>query len=122
MENHGGGPHSKVLLLGDARSAWSSGQTVASSAFEPHPLQAWMGRAASPQDVDVMLRRKGYDFVVFNGAEWQRLRRQDPPGPQYWPAGDAAAQARFDAWLLQLRALPAERRYEQGALLIARLR
>lgn len=122
MLAHGGGPRSRVLLLGDARSAWLPGGTVAASAFEPHPLGRWIARAASAQDMDAMLRRKGYDFVVLNGAEWQRLSRQDPPGPAYWPEQDAAAEARFGAWIARLRALPEERRFEQGPLLAVALR
>jgi len=122
MENHGGGPHSRVLLLGDARSAWLPGGTVATSAFEDPPPVAWMIPGASPQDMDAMVRRKGYDFVVFNGAEWQRLCRQDPPGQRFWPQGDAVAEARFGAWIDWLRTQPLERRYEQGPLLAVRLR
>jgi hypothetical protein len=118
---HGGGRGSKVLLLGDARSAWLPGQVTAASVFEEHPLAAWMGQAADPEQVGAMLRRKGYDFVVLNRAEWDRLRDLGSP-PAYWPAGDEAAKARFFAWVEQLAALPDDRRLDQGGLLVARLR
>jgi hypothetical protein len=122
MDAHGGGPDSPVLLLGDARSAWLPGGTLTASAFEPHPLTAWMAHCATAQEMDATVRRKGYDFVVLNGAEWQRQRTLDPPGPQYWAPGDAAAAARFDAWVGLLRSLPDDRRFEQGPLLAVRLR
>lgn len=119
--SHGGSEDSKVLLLGDSRSAWLPARTLAASVFEEHPLAAWVGQAQSPQQVGALLRRKGYDFVVLNRAEWARLRAE-PPAPIYWPAGDAAAQQRFEAWIATLEALPSAQRYSDAGLLIARLR
>jgi hypothetical protein len=118
---HGGSANSKVLLLGDARAAWLPAQTLAASVFEAHPLAAWVAKAASPEDVGAMLRRKGYDFVVLNRVEWERLGKLSTP-PRYWPEGDDASRLRFMAWLEQLSALPAERRLDEGGLLVARLR
>jgi hypothetical protein len=118
---HGGSSRSKLLLLGDARSAWLPGQVTAASVFEPHPLAAWVGQAADAEQVGATVRRKGYDFVVLNRAEWERLRSLSAP-PAYWPAGDEAAKDRFFAWVSLLEALPEERRLDQNGLLVARLR
>jgi hypothetical protein len=118
---HGGNPQSQVLLLGDARSAWMPSRTLAASAFEAHPLAAWVGQCQSPEELGVLLRRKGYDFVALNQAEWQRLGR-DGEAPAYWPQGDAAAQSRFNAWLGLLKSAPPGDHLDQGGVFVARLR
>ncbi|HXB96729.1 MAG TPA: hypothetical protein VNZ54_01670, partial [bacterium] len=118
---HGGNAQSGVLLLGDARDAWMPARTLAASPFEPHPLAAWVGQCQSPQDLAVLLRRKGYDFVAVNQAEWQRLG-QVGAAPVYWPQGDAAAQARFNAWMDLLKASPPADHLDQGGVFVARLR
>lgn len=119
IRSHGGSAREKVLLLGDNRSAWLPAQTLAASSFETHPLAAWVAGAASPDEVGASVRRKGYDFVVLNRAEWERLGRGEL---RYWPEGDAAAQQRFWDWVAQLEALPEERRLLDAGLLVARLR
>jgi hypothetical protein len=116
-----GGEAAKVLVLGDARTAWLPPASLASSVFEPHPLAAWVGLAAGPEQVGATVRRKGYDFVVFNEAEWDRVRANGP-SPLYWPVGDETARLRFFAWLQQLRELPTDKRLIDGPLLVARLR
>ncbi len=115
------GAGSRVLVLGDARTAWLPPACTAASVFESHPLAAWTGQAASPQDLDATVRRKGYDFVVFNAAEWARVR-QTPPSPAYWPDGDEAARRRFEGWLDLLRAMPPQDRLVSGESLVAWLR
>ena len=110
-----------VLVLGDERTAYLPPRCLAASVFETHPLAQWVGQAHSPQEVGAIARAKGYDFVYFNGGEWARLE-QSGPSPIYWPEGDAAAQARFFAWLDLLRALPPQDRLISGRLLVARLR
>ena len=116
----GGAVNPGILVLGDERSAYLPAHSLAASVFETHPLVDWVSQARSPQDVGAIARAKGYDFVYFNGAEWERLQHGGP-APRYWPQGDAAAQARFFAWLDILRALPVQDRFISGKLLIARL-
>jgi hypothetical protein len=116
-----GGEVAKVLVLGDARTAWLPPAALATSVFEPHPLGAWVGQAADAEQVGATVRRKGYDFVVFNAAEWERVRANGP-SPLYWPAGDETARLRFLAWLEQLRTLPTEKRLMDGPLLVVHLR
>jgi hypothetical protein len=116
-----GGADPGVLVLGDERTAYLPPRSLAASSFETHPLALWVAQAASPQDVGAIVRSKGYDFVFFNGAEWARLQK-GPDFPRYWPDGDAAAQARFTAWIDTLRALPQQDRLEVGNLLVAHLR
>jgi hypothetical protein len=115
------GAQAGILVLGDERTAYLPARCLAASVFESHPLAAWVGQARSPQEVGAIARAKGYDFVYFNGGEWSRLRRSGS-APIYWPQGDVAAQARFMAWLDQLRALPPGDRLVAGDLLVARLR
>lgn len=122
IRTHGGHDASRVLLLGDARSAWLPARTLAASAFEEHPLAAWVAQARDPQDLDASLRRKGYDFVVFNAAEWARLGGQTSAALRYWPANDASARQRFFDWLDHLQAGPSERRLSEPGLLVVRLR
>jgi hypothetical protein len=121
IQAQGGDARSRVLVLGDSRSAWLPGGALSASVFEEHPLSRWVAQAGSPQQVGASLRRKGYDFVVLNKAEWARLRAA-PPAPQYWPDGDPAAQQRFFDWIGQLEALPEDRRLLDAGLLVARLR
>jgi hypothetical protein len=118
---HGGSPQSAVLLLGDARSAWMPARTLAASPFEPHPLAAWMGQCQSLEELGVLLRKKGYDFVAINQTEWQRLR-QTANAPIYWPQGNATAEARFNAWIDQLKASPPDDHLDSGGVFVARLR
>lgn len=117
----GGGEAAKVLVLGDSRSAWLPARALAASVFETHPLSAWVAQAATPDEVGASVRRKGYDFVLLNRAEWARLRDAGP-SPIYWPGGDAAAQQRFWDWIAQLEQLPESQRLNDAGLLVVRLR
>jgi hypothetical protein len=115
-----GGADAGVLVLGDERTAYLPPRSLAASVYESHPLAQWVAQARSPQEVGAIARSKGYDFVFFNGAEWDRLQ-QGPLPPRYWPDGDPLAQARFKAWLDSLYALPPQDRLVAGKLLVAHL-
>ncbi|MGH7443015.1 MAG: hypothetical protein ACREKE_10125, partial [bacterium] len=108
-----------VLVLGDERTAYLPPDSLAASVYETHPLAAWVARARNPQEVGAIVRAKGYDFVYFNGAEWERLG--GGAVLPYWPVGNERAKARFLDWLKSLRALPVTDRLEVGKLLVAHL-
>jgi hypothetical protein len=91
------GPRTRVLVLGDARTAYLPGDALAASPFEEHPFKAWAAKAASAQDLSAIVRRKGYDFVLFSRAEWSRV--EDPARPFYWSRDDAATAQRVQDWL-----------------------
>jgi hypothetical protein len=91
---------SRVLVLGDARTAYLPADALASSGFDEHPFKAWAAQASSPQDLGAIVRRKGYDFVLFSRAEWTRV--EDPARPLYWSRQDVATAQRVNAWLESL--------------------
>jgi hypothetical protein len=70
-----------LILLGDSRSAGLPAQTLASTVFEAHPFKAWIEASSSPEDLDARLAQKGYDFVLVNQKEWNRIGLG--PGPHY---------------------------------------
>lgn len=121
IKAQGAKPQAKVLVLGDSRTAWLPAGALAASAFEAHPLAAWVAQARDPQDLDARLARKGYDFVFINRAEWARLAAQGQ-APVYGPQDDEAARLRFEAWVAHLEALPERRRLVDAGFLVARLR
>jgi hypothetical protein len=96
------GPRARVLVLGDARTAYLPGEALAASAFDEHPFRAWAAKAASPQDLSAIVRRKGYDFVLFSRAEWSRV--EDPARPFYWSRDATATAQCVNAWLQSLAA------------------
>lgn len=104
-----------ILVLGDGRSAYLPPSALVASSFDEHPFKAWAARASSPQDLGAIVRRKGYDFVLFSRAEWARV--EDPQRPLYWSRDDAPAAARVRAWLDALIQEPGRPRLElsQGA-------
>lgn len=112
----------RVLVLGDARTAYLGPGAQASSVFEASPVETWTKRCKSPEQIGVTARLKGYDFVYFNAAEWDRTQRGGGSVSRYWPVGDETARQRFFAWIDLLRALPPDKRLSEGPLLVARLR
>jgi hypothetical protein len=92
-----GGPKARVLVLGDARTAWLPAGALAATTFDEHPFRAWLKQAHSPEDLGAIVRRKGYDFLFLSRAEWARLDAQG--SPLYWAPGDAVAQALCQAWV-----------------------
>lgn len=112
----------RILVLGDGRSAYLPPTALVASSFDEHPFKAWAAKAASPQDLGAIVRRKGYDFVLFSRAEWARV--EDPQRPFYWSRDDAATAARVRAWLEALVHEPGRPRLElsQGAGWVVDLR
>jgi hypothetical protein len=97
-------PHMRVLVLGDARTAYLPPQALAASVYDEHPFKAWAANASSPEDLGALVRRKGYDFVLFSQAEWQRT--ENPAVPFYWAQGDVITSDRVRLWLQSLSAHP----------------
>ena len=112
----------RILVLGDGRSAYLPPTALVASSFDEHPFRVWAAKAASPQDLGAIVRRKGYDFVLFSRAEWARV--EDPQRPLYWARDDAATAARVHAWLEALIQEPGRPRLElsQGAGWVVDLR
>jgi hypothetical protein len=90
----------RVLVLGDARTAYLPLESLAASPYDEQPFRAWAAEASSAQDLGAVVRRKGYDFVLLSRREWQRT--EDPAAPFYWSRGDTATAQRVQAWLQAL--------------------
>ena len=114
------GQRKRVLVLGDARTAYLPAQALAASAYDEHPFKAWAREAASPQDLGALVRRKGYDFVLFSRAEWVRV--EDPAQPFYWSRDDAETAQRVNAWLQSLVAERPHLELKRGAGWVFELR
>ncbi len=113
-------PSARVLVLGDSRVAYLPPRSEASSVFERHPMRGWLASARQPQDVGALLRRKGYDFVLVNFAEWSRILSQ--PGPAYRYFSSPAVEAHFRAWIQSARQGPREKTYDDGNVVVLPLR
>jgi hypothetical protein len=96
------GPRARVLVLGDARTAYLPAEALAASPFDEHPFKAWAAKAVSAQDLSAIVRRKGYDFVLFSRAEWSRV--EDSARPFYASRGDTVTAQRVSTWLASLAA------------------
>jgi hypothetical protein len=88
-------PRARLLVLGEARTAYLPPQATAATVFEAHPFRAWLARAGGPEDLDAILRQKGYDFALVNRAEMARLGQG--AGFDYFATPDR--RALFEAWL-----------------------
>jgi hypothetical protein len=90
-------PDAHLLVLGDSRLANLPPQSSAYTVFEPNPFKDWLAQAKSPEDLDAILKQKGYDFALCNLAEMQRVNGGN--GPHYDYFASPEAEARFQAWL-----------------------
>jgi hypothetical protein len=68
-----------------------------SSVFEPHPIKAWLNQASTPQELDEVVARKGYDGVLLDFVEWRRV--DSGPLPHYDYFSSPAQKALFEAWV-----------------------
>ena len=90
-------PQAGLLVLGDSRSAGLPPNSLACTVFEAHPFAAWLDQASSPQELDAILRQKGYDFALVNFAEMARI--EGGPAPHYGYASSPEKAAIFSRWL-----------------------
>lgn len=90
-------PAASVLVLGDSRSAGLPPRALACTVFEAHPFKAWLDAARSPQDLDAILRQKGYDFALVNLGEMARIESGAGPHYDYFSAPPKAGL--FSRWL-----------------------
>jgi len=86
---------SKVLRIGDARSAYLPYPVMAQSPFDEPLLVRLAGESADPADLALRLRRLGITHLWISGAEGARLAAGTP---EAW-AMDPAAAARLSYFL-----------------------
>jgi hypothetical protein len=93
-------PQSRLVVLGGSRSAYlpsSAKPPLVASVFEAHPFKAWLEQASSPQELDEVVARKGYDGVLIDAGEWRRVESGPPPHYDYFSSPEK--KALFEAWL-----------------------
>jgi 4-amino-4-deoxy-L-arabinose transferase-like glycosyltransferase len=110
-----GGFNQGLVLLGDSRTAYLGPRTLASTVFEPHPFKSWLAQSASGQDLDARLAQKGYDFVMINKREWDRVGQG--AGPHYDYFSSSKKEALFMNWL-QSHAADKGRVYNSDGVLL----
>jgi len=68
------GPGTRTLFLGDAETLYCTGDVVAPTVFDRHPLENLLLRGLSPEGVAAELARSGITHLYINLPELTRLR------------------------------------------------
>jgi hypothetical protein len=76
-------PGTRVLVAGETRGYYLHRPHTIASAYDYSVLKKYIGRAASPEEFVSAIRGDGYDFLLFDLAEFTRLasryRQLSPP-------------------------------------------
>ena len=90
-------PGERTLFLGESRTAYWPGPTLASTVFEPNPLAGWLERSPDAASLAAQARRSEVSYVLVNQAEWKRIESSDGPHYQY-AAGPGQARV-LSEWM-----------------------
>lgn len=64
---------SRIMLVGDAKLFYFPSGTVATTAFDPHPLEEWIDQGLSSPEILRRLKAMGVTHLWFNWIEIRRL-------------------------------------------------